>query len=160
MKRMTTLGSSICLAALVAMNAGCGASIVTALSKISSGQICQLSPAEITILNQAAINIGNQQSPPVAIPALTDAQTQAIVDFLQLNQLCTIQEIEGLATRLQQGPPLQGLDALAAAFPNIASTNSNPEAVAGVLHETLGISSAQTDGRGRPNEPEMHHRHK
>ena len=127
--------------------AGCGDNIVTALNKVAAGQICQLTTGEIMILNQTAIDLGKQQTPPVTVPILTSAQAQALIDFAKLNGLCTIQDLENLPTQIQQGRQLEGLAALEAAFPGFSSTSVNPHALAALFHSTLGVGSG---GQSKP----------
>jgi len=123
----------------VACVAGCGENIVTALNKIATGQICQLSANELKALNKTAVDIGAQQTPPVTVPVLTDAQAQALADFLSLNGVCTIQDLQNLPTRIKNGEKLQGVDALAAAFGNMDPNSVDGEALQEILQSTLGI---------------------
>jgi hypothetical protein len=98
------------------MAAGCGDNIVTATQKILNGQICQLSANEIKALNQSAVSIAAQQTPPVTVPTLTDAQAAALSKFAAENSLCTQADLQNLQSRINNGPPFVGVDELAAAF--------------------------------------------
>src|SRR5215468_1941165 len=92
------------------MAAGCGDNIVTATQKILNGQICQLSANEIKALNQSAVSIGAQQTPPVTVPTLTDAQAAALSNFAAQNGLCTQADLQNLQNRINNGPPFVGLE--------------------------------------------------
>ncbi len=142
MKSYKLLTSVPIFAGLLLGIMGCGDNIVTAVSKVATGQICQLSTNEIKALNQTAIGLGASQNPPANIPTLTDAQAQAVSEFLAQNGLCTIQDIEGLPTRLRNGEQFQGQEALAAAFGNTDVSNLDPHTVANLLHSTLGVGTS------------------
>lgn len=128
----------VCLALTALASTGCGENLASATIKIASGQICALTATEILALNQAAIDVGAGQQPPVTVQALTQAQAMAIAEFAALNSLCTVQDIENLPIRIQTGPPLQGLDALAAAFGSIDPNNVDPQAIATLFQGILG----------------------
>jgi hypothetical protein len=118
---------------------GCGESIVTALNKIATGQICALSANELKALNKTAVDLGAEQTPPVNVPPLNDEQAQALADFLRLNELCTFEDLQGLAARIQNDEDLQGLDALAAAFGGIDPDSVDGDELQDIVESTLGL---------------------
>ena len=134
MKRVFLAG--LCLASLSAV--GCGDNLVTAAQKVANGQICQLSANEVLALNDAAISVGASQTPPVTIPRLTADQAAALSKFAADNSLCTQQDFENLESRIQNGPPLVGLDELAAAFGDIDPENIDADELAMIFNQYIG----------------------
>ncbi|HUN79920.1 MAG TPA: hypothetical protein VMV81_00255 [Phycisphaerae bacterium] len=135
---MKRAGITSCMLVAAMMAVGCGDNIVTAVQKITSGQICKLSANEIKALNQAAITVGANQTPPVTIPALTDDQAAALAKFAADNGLCTEADLENIQNRVDNGPPLVGLNDLAAAFGNIDPSNVDANELSMIFKQALG----------------------
>ncbi len=98
--------------ALIGMTPGCvfstdprtsnqgGGNILTATGKIASGQLASLTPDEIQILADTAL----QANPELGQVELTDDQAQAASDFLKANHVNTIEDIQALIEQAQQDP--------------------------------------------------------
>jgi hypothetical protein len=120
------------------MAAGCGDNLVTATQKILNGQICQLSANEIKALNQGAVSIGAQQTPPVTVPPLTDAQAAALSKFAAENSLCTQADLQNLQNRINNGPPFVGIEELAAAFGTFDANTVDANDIATIFRGFVG----------------------
>ena len=71
-----------------------GGNLITAGLKIANDNLGGLTPDEIQILTDLAISQAN-----LPIPALTDAQAAAIVQFMDDNNLTTIADVQDLRNR-------------------------------------------------------------
>lgn len=118
---------------------GCfGESILSAGSKVLGGQISQLTPGEILILNQTASDLISQVT---GLPGttLTTPQAVAISNFLQVNELDTLQDFETLATNAESDPEsIQGLEELGSAFEGTDYEGDEGEFDAGQLGDLFG----------------------
>lgn len=97
---------------------GCfGDNILSASSKLLSGQISQLTAGEVQILNDVVVGVLQSQNPGFNPPPLTDTQAGALVTFFQANTINTLEDAQALAETAQNNPEaIQGLEELAAAF--------------------------------------------
>lgn len=69
-----------------------GGNLITAAAKAAAGKLNSLTPDEIQIASDFAIDQLNLAGEP-----LTDDQAEAVVTFLEDNQLKTVDDIQGLA---------------------------------------------------------------
>ena len=136
MTRRVGIMASFLMGSVLAV--GCGDNLITAAQKITNGQICQLSTNEIKALNQAAITLGGQQTPPVTVPTLTDAQAAALSQFAAQNNLCTQDDLRNLQTRIKNGPPLVGLEELATAFGSLDPKSVDANGIAMIFKQFIG----------------------
>lgn len=104
--------------ALFVGTAGCDTLVLpSALAKLANSALGDLTADEIRVLTKMAADLINSQIPGANAAALTQAQSQAIVDFLDANNVTTFEELQMLIDQAQGDPSaIQGLDALAAAF--------------------------------------------
>ncbi len=77
-----------------------GGNILTATSKIASGQLASLTPDEIQILADTVA----QANPQIPDIQLTDEQAQAASDFLKANNVNTVEDVQRLVEQAQQDP--------------------------------------------------------
>ncbi len=112
------------LGALTFGAAGCDLfSIPSALAKLANCEIGALTAAEFKALSQVAADAINSQDPSAGATALTDAQAQAIVNFLAANNVLNCEDLENLFDQAAQDPgSIQGLAELAAAFQETGDT--------------------------------------
>lgn len=114
---------------LAVSSTGCffGDSILSAGAKLASGQISQLTPGEIQILNQTITDLLTSDNPDVQIEPLTNDQASAVSNFLASNNLNTFEDFEALGATIENNPDsLKGLDELAAAFAG-SDTDFDPD---------------------------------
>jgi hypothetical protein len=114
--------------------------------KILNGQISTLTAGEVKALNAVAIGVINENTGSNLQP-ITDAQAQAVADFLQANNLNTPEDFQQLADTAEQDPSsIQGLDELAAAFQgtetNLDPNNLDPEELDDLLESIFTGSSS------------------
>ena len=104
--------------ALFVGTAGCDVFVLpSALSKLANSALGDLTADEIRVLTQIAADVINSQQPGLSASGLTQGQSQAIVDFLDANNVGTFEELQMLIDQAQGNPSsIQGLAALAAAF--------------------------------------------
>ncbi len=97
---------------------GCfGDNILSATAKLLGGQISQLTPAEIQILNEAVLGVIASQNPGFTPTPLTQPQAAALVSFFKANNINSFEDFERLKQQVADDPnAIQGLDELAAAF--------------------------------------------
>ncbi|GMU32731.1 MAG: hypothetical protein HS101_13220 [Planctomycetia bacterium] len=103
---------------IFAGSAGCDVLILPgALAKLANSAIGDLTASEIRALSQIAVEVINSQAPGTGAIPLTEAQSQALVNFLDANNVQTFEELEALLNEAQGDPSaIQGLEELAAAF--------------------------------------------
>ncbi len=79
---------------------GCnGDPATTGLIKVETGQMTQLTPAEVEALVQS---VALQQG--LQLPPLTDAQAQAVVDILNANGINSIGDVAAFIQKAEQDP--------------------------------------------------------
>ncbi len=141
--------SVMLICGLAVSSTGCffGDSILSAGAKLASGQISQLTPGELQILNQTISGVLAADNPDLQIEPLTDDQATAVSSFLAANNLNTFEDFEALGETARNNPEsLQGLDELAAAFEG-SGTDFDPENFTeDDLNELLGSIFGGTDG--------------
>ncbi len=103
---------------LTAGAAGCDVfALISAAAKLSSGQIGDLTADELRVLSQAGADFINSQTPGAGAQPLTQAQAQAIADFLDANNVQSEMDLQNLIMQAQTDPgSVQGLVELAQAF--------------------------------------------
>lgn len=108
---------------------GCGAlALPSALAKLAAGNVGDLTPEEILALSQVAADFINSQNPGAAVE-LTPEQAAAIANFLDQNNVTTLEELEALFMEAETNPDaIVGLDELAAAFEGTAD-DFDPDSV-------------------------------
>ncbi len=129
---------------------GCfGENILTATGKVIGGQMSTLTPNEIRILNEAAIAFLGSEDPNFEAVPLTEAQAEAIANFLALNNINTVEDIEAIAQLAETNPDqILGLEELAAAFAGtdvdgLDPNNLDPEDLNEVFQSIFaGVGSA------------------
>ncbi len=131
---MKTRSMRICalvLCGLAVSVGGCfGENILTATGKVIGGQMSTLTPNEIRLLNEAAIALLGSQDPNVEAIPLTEAQAEAISNFLALNNINTVEDVEAIAQLAETNPDqILGLEELAAAFAGTAADELDPATV-------------------------------
>lgn len=140
---MTGTNQRVCIvliASVALSSAGCGVSdLASAASKLANGQIGALTASEIRSLSEAAVALLNSQDPTFGLQPLTQAQAEALVDFLDANQVETQQDLDELVATADTDPPA-GLDELAAAFGNLDPNNTNPEDLEQVIEQAFGVN--------------------
>lgn len=111
---LCTVLSGLCLFGSV----GCGSlALTSALAKLASGAVGDLTADEIAALSQLASDAINAEDPTAGLEPFTPAQSQAIVDFLDVNGVNTLEELEALIAAAETDPTaVQGLEELAEAF--------------------------------------------
>ncbi|MBX3396076.1 MAG: hypothetical protein KF841_11985 [Phycisphaerae bacterium] len=128
---------------------GCGGdNILSAVSKVLGGQMSQLTAGEILVLNRAAASVVSQFTglPPVT---LTTPQAVAVSNFLQVNELDTIQDLETLARTAQSDPDsVQGWDDLSGAFAGSDFDNDEGEFDPSRLGDLFGHIVSGASGSG------------
>lgn len=101
---MPRVFSAFAIASLVAlsgcMTAGEG-NVITAGVKIASGQMTTLTPHEIQVLATTAQDLVPEAPQNIS---LTDAQASAVVDFLVLNEVNTLDELAMLIEQAEDDP--------------------------------------------------------
>jgi hypothetical protein len=118
--------------------------------KLANGQIGDMTASEIKAISDTVTGVVDTQGGPT-LDTLTLEQSQAVVDFLDANNLNTFADVDALVARAQQDPSVvQGLDALAAAFQEeLASYSDTPLDAAQLdqlLRSVLGVSGTPTGG--------------
>lgn len=110
--------------ALFVGTSGCDALVLpSALAKLANSSLGDLTADEIRVLTQIAAEVINSQAPGAGATGLTQGQSQAIVNFLDANNVGTFEELQTLLEQAQGNPAaIQGLAELAAAF---AGTNQS-----------------------------------
>lgn len=118
MKRRGKLVGLMLAGGIFVGSAGCDVLILPgALAKLANSTVGDLTASEIRVLSQIAVEVINSQSPGAGAMPLTEAQSQALVDFLDANNVLTFEELEALLNEAQGDPSaIQGLAELAAAF--------------------------------------------
>ncbi|HKQ47800.1 MAG TPA: hypothetical protein VJZ71_07010 [Phycisphaerae bacterium] len=128
------------VATLATASAGCGVSdLASAASKLANGQIGALTASEIRSLSEAAIALLKSQDPNFALQPLNEAQAEALVNFLDVNEVETQQDLDALVANADTDPPV-GLDELANAFGNVDPDNADPEDLEQVLEQAFGVN--------------------
>ena len=140
------LGALIVSVAAISVTGCFGESILSAGAKVAGGQMSQLTPNEIKILNQTVIDLLSADNPGFNPLALTDPQADAISNFLSVNELNTFEDIEAIVDLAQTNPEqIQGLEELAAAFEGtdtvIDPDNLDPSTLDDVFGSLFGGSS-------------------
>lgn len=107
---------------------GCGnLALASGLAKLASGAVGDLTADEIAALSQLAADAVNAEDPNAGLEPFTPAQSQAIVDFLDANNVNTLEELEALIVAAETDPTaVQGLLELAEAF-DFDPTNPSPD---------------------------------
>lgn len=77
-----------------------GGSLLTAGAKVAGGNISNLTPDEIQIVMDKAIEL----KPSLAISPLSDTEAQAVVDFFQANNLNTLDDVVSLIQAAENDP--------------------------------------------------------
>ena len=77
-----------------------GGSLISAGAKVAGGSLATLTPDEIQILADEASNL----SPDIQIPELTDDQAEVVSEFLQVNNVNTLNDIEQLVENFENDP--------------------------------------------------------
>ena len=77
-----------------------GGNIVTAGAKIAGGSITSLTPDELQVITDKAVEL----NPDITIPEVTDEQAAAAVDFIVANDLNTLDDVVNLVEQAQQDP--------------------------------------------------------
>ena len=145
---MRTRRMKVCalvLCGLAVSVGGCfGENILTATAKVIGGQMSTLTPDEIRLLNEAAIALFGSQDPNFEAVPLTQAQAQAISNFLALNNINTVEDVEAIIRLARTNPEqILGLEELAAAFAGtdvdeLDPDNLNPDDLNEVFQSILG----------------------
>ncbi len=78
-----------------------GGTIVTAGAKIASGKIGTLTPDELQLMHDKAIELNPELA---AAPELTDEQAEAAVEFLDANDLETLDDVVELIEEASDNP--------------------------------------------------------
>jgi hypothetical protein len=106
-----TVGYSLLVSVLLLMT-GCpaaapsrtanqgGGNIVSAGAKIAGGKISTLTPDEIQIVTDKAIEL----NPDISIPELTDEQAGAAIDFFEANEIDTLDDVVELIQAVEADP--------------------------------------------------------
>jgi hypothetical protein len=76
-----------------------GGSLLSAGAKIANGQLASLTPDEVQIL----ADMLSAQDPNIEL-VVSDEDAQAAVEFLQLNEINTIEDLERVASDADQDP--------------------------------------------------------
>lgn len=118
MKRSSKFLGLLLAGGIFVGSAGCDVLILPgALAKLANSAVGDLTASEIRVLSQVAVEVINSQAPGTNAMPLTEAQAQALVDFLDANNVVTFEELETLLNEAQGDPSaIQGLAELAAAF--------------------------------------------
>jgi len=118
MKRSSKLVCLLLTGGIFVGSAGCDVLILPgALAKLANSAVGDLTASEIRVLSQVAVEVINSQAPGTNAMPLTEAQAQALVDFLDTNNVLTFEELEALINEAQGDPSaVMGLEELAAAF--------------------------------------------
>lgn len=78
-----------------------GGSVITAGAKIASGKIGSLTPDELQLMHDKAIQLNPELA---AAPELTDEQAAAAVEFLDANGLDTLDDVVELIEDASENP--------------------------------------------------------
>ena len=91
--------------------------------KLANGQIGALTAGELKAVSDTVLGVVGGQTGQTLDP-LSLEQAQALVNFLRVNGINTFDELSALVERAEGDPSvIQGLDELAAAFPDEANFN-------------------------------------
>lgn len=135
---------------------GCiGETIFSATAKLLGGQISQLTPTEIQLLNEAVLSVLRAQNPGFNPQSLTTAQATALSNFFKANNINSLEDIESLKSQVQNDPnAIQGLDELAAAFEGsdtgIDETNAE-DSLDAIVQALFGGTGTGSNGDGDGN---------
>ena len=112
---MNALKGSVIVCGLSLFLSGCDA--LTGAQKLTNCGLTDLSVQEVLALNQVAIELLQTQDPATTYPPLTEAQAQALVNFVNANEMNCLEDIGRVAFRAEHDPEsILGLRELAAAF--------------------------------------------
>lgn len=76
-----------------------GSNVLQAVTKITSNDIGGLNPDDVQVLADLATQISRAD-----IPQVTDEQGQAVVDFIDANNITTLQSIQALIAQAEADP--------------------------------------------------------
>lgn len=77
-----------------------GGNLVTAGAKIAGGSIASLTPDELQVITDKAVEV----NPNIDIPELSDEEAAAAVDFLVANDLNTLDDVVNLIQEAETDP--------------------------------------------------------
>ncbi len=106
---MTRVRTLLVTSALLASVSGCmsggssGGNIFTATAKIAGGSMTTLTGTEVQILASTAEEFAASQGEVVDL-ALSDEQADVIVEFLVVNQIDTVQDLQAVIEQAQEDP--------------------------------------------------------
>lgn len=81
-----------------------GGSLLSAATKLSSGQISEWTPDEVQVLGDTLTQLAAENGDPVEGLEYTDPQAAAIVDFLQMNDINTLEDWDDVKSQYDQDP--------------------------------------------------------
>lgn len=130
MRKLEVVVRALVLLSITVGGTGCFSSPVNDLInggvKLANGQVGDLTAGELKAVSDAVLDVASNQFGQT-VDRLTPEQAQALVDFLDANNITTFDELATFAQNAEQDPStVQGLDALSAAFAEeIANFNAN-----------------------------------